>query len=70
MSVWPWAFKVSAVVRMMKNATRLEKAMPSQVSQPIRFSSRLACSGWSISGPASGSASSSSTSCELCQKKR
>ena len=40
MSVLPLAFRVTAVVSMMKKATRLEKPMPTQVSQPMRPSSR------------------------------
>ena len=70
MSVLPLAFSVAAVVSMMKKATRFDMAMPMPVSQPMRVSSRGACSGFSLSGPASSSPSSSSTSWELCQKKR
>ena len=61
---------VTAVASMMKKATMFDIAMPTQVSQPMRPSSRRACRGFSSSGPALGSASSSSTSCALCQKKR
>jgi len=62
MSVWPFACRVTAVVSMMKNATILEAAMPTTVSQPMRSSSRGACCGFSSNGAALGSASSSSTS--------
>ncbi len=56
---------------MMKKAIRLEIAMPTQVSQPMRLELAVgACSGCSLQRPGRRSASSSSTSCELCQKKR
>ena len=38
-SVIPWAFSVTAVVRTMKKEIRVENPMPSRVSQVIRLSS-------------------------------
>ena len=45
MSVTPWAFSVTAVVRMMKKAIRFENAMPTSVSHRMRRSSAGAWSG-------------------------
>lgn len=48
-SVTPWAFKVAAVVIIMKSAMILEIPMPTSVSSCMRASCRGACSGALIS---------------------
>ena len=70
MSFIPWAFKVAAVVSMMKSAMTFEIPMPTSVSSWMRASWLGACSGALTRGLASGSSFSSSTSSEACQKKR
>ena len=66
MSRDPAACSVAAVLRMMKNAIRLEKVMPTMVSTLMRrrcVRTCAACAAGRLS-PAS------STSCAACQKNR
>jgi len=54
---------------MMKNATRLENAMPITVSVRMREKLRGAWLGARLSGRSPVVARCSSTSCDACQKK-
>ena len=68
MSVMPAACKVTAVVKMMKKATRLANAMPI-IGVPADTAELGGPSaGWSISGSVVGSASSSSTSSDAAKR--
>src|SRR5579883_2982108 len=66
----PAVCSVAPVVVMIANATRLENAIPMDVSTRIRCSADGPCRGSRTSGSRSGTALISSTSCDACQKNR
>src|SRR5260370_14376173 len=64
------ACKVAAVVRIMKNATMLENAMPTRVSNAMRRNCSEAWDGFLRSGDSCLLMGTSSTSCDVCQKNK